>query len=84
MPHVEIVTLGWQPLGFTVQAHPAFGVAVSADLYAGIILLAGVKRPITAVALGTNRIIGMALLQAWQLCIDIEAPDQGEFRLQPL
>ena len=84
MPYVEIIALGWQPLYSTTQVRLVVGGCIKVDTYAGTILLGGIKRPVTVLALGTDRIIGMELLQAWQLCIDIELPDQGEVRLQPL
>ena len=83
LPAVEIAVLGW-PLVEYAQITQADGTSVDIDLHAGILIMGDLARPILAAALGTQPIIGMELLQGWQLCLDIIAPNEGEIRLQPL
>jgi predicted aspartyl protease len=83
LPAVEIALLRW-PLVERAQITQADGRPVDVDLHEGTLLIGGFPRPVLAAALGIQPIIGMELLQGWQLCLDIIAPGEGEVRLQPL
>ncbi|WP_395144016.1 hypothetical protein [Armatimonas sp.] len=83
LPTVVLADLGW-PAIETMEIQQADASQVSVDLHAGSVFLGKLARPILAAALGTQPIIGMELLQGWQLCLDIIGPGEGEIRLQPL
>ncbi len=83
LPAVILAELGW-PVIETMEIQQADGSRVAVDLHEGSVVFGELARPVLAAALGTQPIIGMELLQGWQLCLDIIAPGEGEVRLQPL
>ncbi len=81
MPQARIAELGWQ-YSYPGAVMLADGREIEVDVYQGIVLLEGRERVIQALCMGTDCLIGMALLQGHRLTMDVVAA--GPVTISPL
>ena len=81
LPQVLIETLQLTPRSARTELVIADGSIVSAESYmCRIVWEGGIERPVRAIAMGDQPVIGMGLLFGYEVCI--EAEENGTIRIQ--